>query len=138
MISAVQEYIKGYTGLAAGKPVWVNHLGPAVGEMSVDPQPGARIIERYLNGGSLREFPFAISLSVSTAADLERLRNNEVFESLSDWFEQQTAGEILPTLGTKEKALSIETTTWAYLVEQGQSDTGIYQVMCKLTYERQP
>jgi hypothetical protein len=35
-------------------------------------------------------------------------------------------------------ATAIEATGWAYLYEQGQSDTGVYQIQCRLTYEQEP
>lgn len=138
IINALRTYLAAYSGLETGAPLWVDFLGPDPTQYAIIPIPGDKIIEQYLDGGSLREYPFAIQSMESTADDLERLENNGFFEALSDWFESQANAGSLPTLGAKQTATSIEATGWGYLYEQGQSDTGIYQVQCKLVYEQQP
>lgn len=138
IINALRTYLAAYSGLETGAPLWVDFLGPDPTQYAIIPIPGDKIIEQYLDGGSLREYPFAIQSMESTADDLERLENNGFFEALSDWFESQANAGSLPTLGAKQTATSIEATGWGYLHEQGQSDTGIYQVQCKLVYEQQP
>lgn len=138
IISAIRTYLKTYTGLKTGAPVWVDYLGPIPTEYAVIPLAGEKIIEKYLNGGSLREYPFAFQSMESTADDLERLETQGFYESFSDWLETQTEAETLPSLGDKKQATAIKALGWAYLYEQGQSDTGIYQVQCKLVYEQEP
>lgn len=137
LISAVRTYLAGYSALKTGAPLWVDYLGPNPTEYSIQPLAGSRITERYLNGGSLREFPFAFQSMESTADDLERLENIGFFETFADWLETQTLSGTFPTLGAKQTPISIEALGWAYLYEQGVSETGIYQVQCKLVYEQQ-
>lgn len=136
--SAVKTYLAGYSGLVAGAPLWVDALGPGVCEYAIVPLPGAKIIERYINGASLREFPFAFQSMESTADDLARLEAIGFHEAFADWLESQTVAGLLPSLGSGKTAVSIEAVGWGYLFEQGQSDTGIYQITCRLVYEQQP
>lgn len=138
LISAVRTYLAGYSALKTGAPLWVDYLGPEPTEYAVQPLAGEKIIERYLDGGSLREFPFSFQSMESTADDLERLENIGFFEAFSDWLETQTNSGVFPTLGAKQTPVSIEAVGQAYLYEQGQSDTGVYQIQCKLAYEQQP
>lgn len=138
LISAVRTYLAGYTELKDDAPLWVDYLGPNPTEYAISPLPGPRIVERYLDGGSLREFPFAFQSMESTADDLERLETIGFFEAFADWLEAQTNSGVFPTLGAKQTPIQIEALGWGYLYEQGISDTGIYQVQCKLTYEQQP
>lgn len=138
ILSALQTYLKTYSGLESGAPVWVDKLGPNVPEYSIVPLPGERIIESYINGGSVREYPFAFQVIISTADDPERLETNEFFESLAEWMETQTATGTLPLLSTGKTPLSIEATQWGYLFEEGESDSGVYQIQCRLVYEQQP
>jgi hypothetical protein len=138
VLGAVQTYIKTYTGLTSGAPVWVDYLGATPTQYAVVPLAGARIVQSYINGGSLREFPFAFQSMESTADELERLENNGFYEAFADWLESQSLADVLPTLGAKQTAEKIEALGWAYLYQQGESDTGIYQIQCKLTYEQQP
>lgn len=135
---AVRSYLKTYSGLKTGAPVWVDLLGTQNTEYAVVALPGEKVVERYLNGGSLRVFPFAFQSMESTADDLERLETLGFYESFSDWLESQTDAGVLPALGTKKTATSIEATNWAFLYQEGQSDTGIYQITCRLVYEQEP
>lgn len=138
IISALKTYISTYTGLETGAPVWVDYIGPSPTEYAIIPLAGSKIIEQYINGGSMREYPFAFQSAEYTADDLERLETSGFFESFADWLESQTNAGVLPTLGAKQTAWVIEATSWAYLYEQGNSKTGIYQVQCRLIYEQEP
>jgi hypothetical protein len=138
IISAVADYLKTYTGLETGAPVWVDYLGADPTQYAIIPLPGAKIVESYLNGGSVREFPFAFQSTESTADDAERLDTQGFYEALSDWFETQSNAGTLPTLGTKKTATKIEALGWGMLEEQGPSDTATYLIQAKLTYEQAP
>lgn len=137
MLSAVTTYIKDYIGLAAGAPVWVDFLGSDPTQYSVTPLPGSRIIEEDIIGNTVREYPFAFQSMESTADDLERLETAAFFETFATWLDSQTADGNFPTLEEGQTPTKIEALGWAYLYEQGVSDTGIYQIQCKLTYEQE-
>lgn len=134
IIAALQTYIKTFASLESGAPVWVNHLGANPVQYSIAPLPGSRIVESYVNGGSLREYVFAFRSAESTADDLERLGTSGFYETFADWLESQTNAKVFPTLGSGKTAELIEALGWGYLFEQGQSETGIYQVQCRLRY----
>ena len=133
-IDAVKLYLATYTGLETDAPLWANHLGVETKEYSIVPLPGNRIIEQYLNGGYTREFDFAFQSVESTRDELERLKSIGFYEALADWFEAQTLAGIFPTLESPKLAEKIEALDWGFLLQQGESETGIYQVQCKLTY----
>ena len=138
MIGAIQDYIKTYTSLKSGAPVWVDYLGSNPVEYSIVPLPGARVIESYIDGSSLRSYPFAFQSMESTADDLERLGTQGFYEDFADWLEEQTENGSLPTLGAGQTAESINVTGWGYLFEQGDSLTGIYQIQCLLKFKQEP
>jgi hypothetical protein len=138
IISSVKTYLATYSGLTVGAPLWVDYLGSHPTQYGIVPLAGTKVVESYIDGGGLREFPFAFQSMESTADELERLENNGFYEAFADWLDAQTLAGILPTLAAKKTPEKIEATGWAYLYEQGQSDTGVYQVQCKLTYEQQP
>jgi hypothetical protein len=138
IISAIKTYLTTYAstaGLVSGALVSVDWLGPTPTQYSIVPVPGTKIVESYLDGSSLREFPFAFQAAFSTADEAERIENSGFYEAFADFFETETEAGILPTL-TNKTATKIEALGWGYLFEQGQSDTGIYQIQCKLTYEQ--
>lgn len=138
MISSVRDYIKTYTGLKLGAPLWVGFLGPDPTQYAIIPIPGSRIVERYINDGSSREYTFALESTASTADDAERLDINEFFEMFADWLEAQSIAGVFPVMTAKQSPIKIEATGWGYLFQEGQSLTGIYQIQAKFTYEQQP
>lgn len=136
--SAVQTYLKTYSGLKANAPVWTTYLGPRPTEYSVTTLGGDRILEHYLDGATLRVFNFAFRSVESTADELTRVQTDAFIEAFSDWLETQSEAGVLPILGAKKTALSIKATGWGFLFEQGDSNTGVYQVQCELVYEQRP
>jgi len=137
VLSAVQTFIKTYSPIS-NIPVLIDFLAAEPTQFAIMPLPGAQIVEKYINGGSTREFPFAVQSMESTADELERLENIGFYETFADWLESQTELDNLPTLTTGKTATKIEALGWASLYEQGQSSTGIYQIQCKLTYDQVP
>jgi hypothetical protein len=138
ILSAIQDYIKTYGSLENNAPVLIDFLGENPTGYSIVSLPGNTVVERYLDGGSLREFPFAIQAMFSTADDAERLENIGFFEALSDWFDSQTLADILPIdIGDGRTSEKIEALGQAFLYEQGVSGRGVYSVQCSLTYEQE-
>lgn len=137
MIEVVRDYLLTYAPMGDAL-IHVDALGATPTEYAVIPMPGARVVEQYLDGGSLREFPFLIQSVFSTADEAARIENSSAYEDLADWLEAQTKAGSLPTLDTGKTAESIEAVTWGFVYEQGESATGIYQITCKLTYQQNP
>jgi hypothetical protein len=139
ILSAIQTYIKTYGSLENNAPVLIDFLGENPTGYSIVSLPGSTVVEQYLDGGSLREFPFALQAMFSTADDAERLENLGFFEAFSEWLDSQTEAGVLPSsLGTGRTAEKIEALGQAFLYEQGVSGRGVYSVQCKLSYEQDP
>ena len=138
IISALKTYIGNYSSLKANAPLWVDYLGATPTGYSIVPLAGARQVESYINGGGAYEYPFAFQSMESTADELERIDTQGFYEAFASWMDSQTLTGNLPTLGTGQAATAIEATGSAYLFEQGSSETGVYQIQCKLSYEQQP
>jgi hypothetical protein len=136
VLSAVKDYLLTYSGLEAGVQLGVDFLGSNSTGYSIVSLPGTKVVEKYIDGGSMRAFTFMFLASFSTADEQVRLENLDFYEDLSDWFDTQTEAGTLPTLATGKTATAIEAMGWGFVYEQGQSETGIYQLICKLTYEQ--
>ena len=136
LIEAISEYIKSYSALKAGAPVWVDYLGHEPTEYSIIPLTGSIILEEYIDGSSLREFPFAFQSVESTVDNIQRLDNVGFFEAFADWLEYQTEAGVLPELADNQQAEEIEALGRVHLFRQGESGTGIYQIQCRLVYEQ--
>jgi len=136
LLSNIKTYISGYSHLATGAPLWVDYLGSQPTGYAIIPLPGTKVVETYLDGSSLREYPFAFQSMELTADEAERLDNNGFYEAFADWLESQSYSGTLPTLASGKTAVSIEALGWAFIYESGESQTAIYRIQCKLTYEQ--
>ena len=138
LIESVKSYLATYAGLEKNAPLWVDYLSSEPTGYAIIPLPGTKIVESYINGGSLREFPFSFRSMELTADEAERLDNNGFFESFAAWLEEQTFAGVLPELEAGKKPIKIQAVNWVFLYERGESDTAIYDIQCKLTYEQDP
>jgi hypothetical protein len=136
VISSLKTYLLTYPNLASGAGVGVDFLGPDKVSYSIVPTAGDLVLEEYIDGGSMRAFPFSIQSLESTADELARIDALGFYETLVAWLESQSRAGVLPTLDAGKTAWSIEASGWGYLYSQGDSATGIYQVQCRLIYEQ--
>jgi hypothetical protein len=134
IIESIKTYLYTYTGLKSGAPIWVNYLEENPTSYSINPLPGEGAIEEYIGGGSLEVYPFEFNVMESTADEPERLDNIGFFESFREWLKNQSNSGILPTMESGKTPYKIEAVAGAYLYEQGESETGIYQILCQLIY----
>jgi hypothetical protein len=133
-LSAIKDYLKTNPNIASQTPIWVDFMGEKASEITIIQLPGNKVLESYINGDSRRVFPFAIQSMESTADELQRIQNSGFYEDLSDWLESQDELKVYPVLDAGKTAERIETMGWGYLVQQGNSQTGIYQISCRLIY----
>jgi hypothetical protein len=136
VIGALKGYIEGFAGLEEGAPVWVNYLSVNPVEYAIVPLPGARIVTTDIIGNTEREFPFAFQSAESTADDLARLEDIAFFEAFAEWLDAQSEAGELPEMDEGQTPEKIEATGWGFLFEQGESNTGIYQIQAKLSYQQ--
>jgi hypothetical protein len=134
----MHTYLLTYGSIPTNAPVLVDYLGSTPPAFSVSSTAGPRVVETYVDNSSLREFPFNIQSMESTADDLDRIATSGFFEALADWFDtnSQTIGGVLPVLDVGKSANKIEALGWAFLQIQGQSETGVYAIQCKITYDQ--
>ena len=139
VIAAVKAYFQDYIDAAdEDKPLWVNYLKAEPVNYSIKPLGGARKVSEYIHGNSgEREFVFAFQSSRFTADEAERVGNLEFFETLAEWLDDQSYVNNLPELPTGFAPSAIEALSYGYLFEQGESDTGVYQIQCRLEFSKQ-
>jgi hypothetical protein len=138
LISAVKTFMATFPSLESGALILTDHIGAQPIQYSIQPLPGQRIVEQYIDGVTVREFPFVFQTVKSTADELERIETSGFLEALMDWFEQKTIDGELPALAANQTARTIEAVSWGFLYEQGVSDTGIYQIVVSLRYGQTP
>ena len=137
IIESLKTYLADYSELKDDAPLWVDFLGPKPTQYTIIALAGPIIVSTYINGSSEREFPFAFRSVESTADELERLETLGFYEEFAAWLESQTAAGVLPTLAEGQVAVNAMALGRAYLYQQGESQTGIYQIQCRLLYEQE-
>lgn len=135
VVARVSKYLEEYAGLKEDAPLWTNYLSASQFEYSITPLPSSKTVSTTITGVDTNEFHFAFQSNESTAEELERIQAFAFYEAFMIWMKKQTAEGILPQLGKGRTAKSIAATTWGFLYSQGESQTGIYQIQCVLTYE---
>ena len=135
VISAIRDYIKDSSELDSDAPVWVNYLGDGSPiSYSIIPAAGARPVAEYLNGTREMEYTFAFQSVEYTIDEATRLATIEFFEDLAEWLRTQSENGEFPDLGTGKDVFLIEAVNWGVLIESGESQTGIYQINCRLEF----
>lgn len=136
VLEDLRTYLLTYPGWAANAPFYIDHLGKEPTQYGLMPLPSAPIVERYIDGSTLRQFVFAVQSMESTADDLARIGASGFYEELSDWLESQSEAGVLPSLDAGKTAERIEALQSGFLFEFGESGTGIYQIQARLIYEQ--
>jgi len=136
MLESVRTWLLTYSGLDDSAGFLAEQLSGEPTQYSLVPLTGNPIVESYINGASLRQFPFAVQSLESTADDLARIAASGFYEDLSDWIEEQNAAGTFPTLDAGKTPESVEPIGLPILLEYGESGTGVYQLQCRLTYRQ--
>jgi hypothetical protein len=136
IIQALRTYLAACPTLVTGALLLVDHLGETPIQYAIIPQAGEKVIETDIIGNKTCEFPFLFRSMESTADDLERIETAGFYEALAAWFDTQTRNKAFPALGAGKVVEKISANGWGYLYEEGQSQTGVYQISCTLTYRQ--
>ena len=132
---SLQQYFLTFPALT-GKRLNIDCLAPDEGAFSIDSIPTETVMNRYIDGTSVKRHLFVISSRCFYSSDLAQQEENiAFFEALADWLESQEALGILPNLGAKKKARKITVLSSAYpLIVDDGGQTARYQIQLELIY----
>ncbi len=135
MIQELQSFFS-ECPLLENREVNVDFLGSLSGSVSISPEEGARIIKSYVGGGSLREYPFGISLRLFRNTSLaDNLRGEQFTEELADWVEMMSDGGNLIELGEGLCAQRLEVLSGGWLEEE-DTNYATYKIKLRLIYTK--
>ena len=118
-----------------GERLDIDCLRSSPGSYSIDSEPGD-VAQRYLDGSTVRRFPFTISGRMYYGSDLKNQAENlAFFEELEAWLAKKELFLDLPDLGEKRTARKLEVLSSAYpfIVDEDQG-LARYQIQLRLTY----
>lgn len=133
VMQCVQEWLKQYSGLSGRLDV--DFLDDEADAYSVDTIPCEEVLKRYRDGGTLKQFQFAVS---SRRAYDQNIKNNlsnlQFFENLTYWVESKARSRQLPAMDKGRTAYRIVVTSTAYPFIVSEDGKARYQIQMRLEY----
>ena len=134
MIEGIRAYMCSCPVLKDGCFLGVDYLGSEPTEYAIETIPTNRIIKKYVDGGSLREYLFLFASRECYGRDvLQNLENSGFFEQFASWIESQNSKGIYPDLGPGKSACGIEALSNGYLFDETETNAR-YQIQCRIIY----
>lgn len=133
VIESVQKWLKTYSGLSGRLDV--DFLPEDAESYSVDTIPCEEIIKRYKDGGTRRQFQFAVSSRRYYEQNInQNLSNLQFFEDLTAWVESKARMRELPAMDKGRTAQKIVVTSTAYPFVVSEDGKARYQIQMRLEY----
>lgn len=134
IINKVREYFLKCPLIDDDKQIRVDYLGVEEVEYTIDSVPVEPIIQKYADGGALKQFVFVFGSREYYGSDeTKNMENSGFYEQFSNWLEEQSQLGLLPKLSGGKVARKIEATTQGYLFDASES-VARYQIQCRLIY----
>lgn len=129
----VQKWLKTYSGLSGRLDV--DFLDEDAETYSVDTIPCEEILKRYKDGGTMKQFQFAVSSRRYYEQNIKQnLSNLQFFEDLTAWVEKQARGRNLPAMDKGRQPMKIVVTSTAYPFIVSEDGKARYQIQMRLEY----
>lgn len=133
VMQSVQKWLKTYSGLSGRLDV--DFLDENADTYSVDTIPCEEVIKRYKDGGTVRQFQFAVSSRRYYEQNIKNnLSNLQFFEDLTAWVENKARLRQLPTMDKGRIAKKIVVTSTAYPFIISEDGKARYQIQMRLEY----
>ena len=133
VMESVQKWLKKYSGLSGRLDV--DFLDEDADTYSVDTIPCEEVLKRYKDGGTLKQFQFAVSSRRYYEQNIKNnLSNLQFFEDLTAWVESKARSRELPTMDKGRQPLKIVVTSTAYPFIVSEDGKARYQIQLRLEY----
>ena len=133
VMQSVQKWLKTYSGLSGRLDV--DFLDEDAETYSVDTIPCEEIIKRYKDGGTVKQFQFAVSSRRFYEQNIKQnLSNLQFFEDLTAWVENKARARELPAMDKGRTAQKIVVTSTAYPFIVSEDGKARYQIQMRLEY----
>ena len=132
-MECVQKWLKTYSKLKGRLDV--DFLDNEADTYSIDTIPCEEIIKRYKDGGTVKQFQFAVSSRRFYEQNIKQnLSNLQFFEDLTAWVENKARSRELPVMDKGRTAQKIVVTSTAYPFVVSEDGKARYQIQMRLEY----
>ena len=133
VIESVQKWLKTYSGLKGRLDV--DFLSEDADTYSVDTIPCEEVLKRYKDGGTMKQFQFAVSSRRFYEQNIKQnISNLQFFEDLTTWVEKKARARELPVMDNGRQPLKIAVTSTAYPFIVSEDGKARYQIQMRLEY----
>ena len=133
VMECVQKWLKTYSKLKGRLDV--DFLDNEADTYSIDTIPCEEIIKRYKDGGTVKQFQFAVSSRRFYEQNIKQnLSNLQFFEDLTAWVENKARSRELPVMDKGRTAQKIVVTSTAYPFVVSEDGKARYQIQMRLEY----
>lgn len=132
IIESIRDYIKTCDYLKDGK-INIDYLPDEMG-YSIEPIGGDPFYKRYIDGGCLKQFQFALMSVEAYDGDARTaIAASGFYQIFEEWIEENNMNDIYPELEGHEP-IRIDVLQSGYLFST-EADLGRYQIQLRLIYE---
>lgn len=132
-IEKIRQYLIDNNIIDENYRINVDFLGENPTEFAIVPIPIDPILEKYVDGSSLRQYQFQLISCNDYGADvLQNMSNSKFYEDLYDLIELNNSKGILPDINGIE---SIECLNNGAILD-ATTNTARYSIQMKITYEK--
>lgn len=136
IIQSVTDFMKTCPELKDGY-FRVDSLGNRPTEYTIESMPCEPWIDRYVNGGGIKQYLFALGSREYYAVDsMQNIENLSFYENLCEWLEECNDSGTLPVLDEGLVPEEIEVASTGYLYS-ADGKTARYQIQLRLIYEKE-
>ena len=134
MIEKIRQYFIDNNIIDENSRINVDFLGKEPTEFALEPMPINPILEKYINGASLRQFQFQLLSCNDYGADvMQNMANSCYYESLYDLIERNNQNKVLPDIKGIE---SIECLNSGGILDAG-TNTARYSIQMRIIYYKE-
>lgn len=134
IIEKVREYFLKCPLIDKKTQINVDYLGVNSVEYTIDSVPVEPILNKYVDGGALKQFVFVFGSRQYYGADvLQNMDNSGFYQVFYEWLDEQNNIGNLPLLSNGKVAKSIEAITQGYMFDSSE-ESARYQIQVRLTY----
>lgn len=112
-----------------------DYLGIEPVEYTIETVPTEPIFKRYVDGSTIRQYPFVFASRESFGVDVwGNIDTSDFYERLATWVETQSNLRNLPNFGEEYRySVSLEVTSSGYVFQE-DTDNARYQIQLSLKY----
>lgn len=138
IIDSVKAYMAKCPCIADFTRLLVDNLAEGADSFSIESVPSQTVLSTYLDGSTSEQYVFAFVGRLFYSDEVRNnIENSGIFENIQLWLKEQTDKGELPEMDEGLTPTAVEAMTSGYVVRiAGDMETAVYQIQCRLLYER--